>query len=88
MKQFTIENISNYLDKANAYDNPKTMKVVQVQVVSEGLIRVRAVTFPQTFIIEWTQDLVSEDAKTWIDQLEAVGHVRGTVKDVTTGPRI
>ena len=92
MKLVKIKYLEDYLTAVGAYDNPKTLKIVQVNEVSEVEYWIKAITFPVTHQIQWFEkfegSMAQDSTKEKVDKLIANGHMRGSVQDITTGPRI
>ncbi len=91
MKLLKINILEDYLKVADAYDNPKTLKIVE-SGSGAGIYWVKAITFPVTHQIEWRKGFGDQDAldasTTAINSLIAHNHFRGKVEDITTGPRM
>ncbi len=90
MKLLKIKSLEDYLKVADAYDNPKTLKIVE-SGSGGGIYWVKAITFPVTHQIEWRGDFNDLEAlqtsTSAIESLVAHNHYRGRVEDITTGLR-
>ena len=51
--------LEDYLEKADVYDSPKTIKIVEGWK-KESDCRIKAVTFPLTFRMEWSWTMRGE----------------------------
>ncbi|MHA3965035.1 MAG: hypothetical protein AM325_016020 [Candidatus Thorarchaeota archaeon SMTZ1-45] len=83
MKEFWYDDIDRYLKLADAYDNPKTVKMYELVNSSEpGKKLLRAVTYLRTALVGW-QKLVTQDTKDdFIVKLESHGHSLGVILEV------
>ena len=85
MKEFTYLNLEEYLDKADKYEDPKIIKIVQVDAKEEAnLYCVKAMVYLRTALICWEDknidlDRVRSDKKI----LKEHGHAEGRVVEVT-----
>jgi len=80
--------LEDYLEKADAYDSPKTIKIVEAYK-SETDCRVRAVTFPLTFQMIWTWTMRGEEAKAAFDMhLETLKSHKHSIGKITDSPRV
>ena len=89
MNLFQIQELEDYCSKADSHSNPKTLKVVE-GTEREGKVgqiyRIRAVTFPLTFMIQWQADgLNKEQFDTHVSVLLEHGHMKGRLEDLSTG---
>ncbi len=88
MQIVKFKELESYIEKADAYDSPKTIKVVEGWK-KETDCRIRAVTFPLTFQMEWTWTMKGEGAQmpfeVHMETLRAHGHAIGHIAD---SPRV
>ena len=54
MREFTYNNLEDYLQKADCYDDPKIIKIVEVTVKDNPkLANVKAIVYLRTALICW-----------------------------------
>ena len=88
MQTITLTKIGDYLKKADPYNNPRTLKVVEIYTnpVTETY-KLRAITFPQTFMIQWIFQGKGEEAKeemeSFIKELKDHDHIEGKVTEIS-----
>ncbi len=91
MKLMKIIELEDYLKTADAYDNPKTLKIVE-SGSGGGVFWTKAITFPMTFQIQWHRSYNGVDALTQsardLETIVRHNHMKGKVEDITTGPRM
>lgn len=76
-------NIEDFLDKSDAYDNPKTVKVYEVSVVEKlGKKLFRAVTYLRTSIIGFQKVVDSSAVEDLAKKCEAHGLKQGIILEV------
>ena len=92
MNLFKIDDIKDYCTKSVSHNNPKTLKIVEgtMRIVSdEPKYRLKAITFPLTFMIQWQgEDLDKETFEHYVQMLLDCDHTKGKLEDFTTGPRL
>lgn len=83
MKEFWYSVLEDYLSKAEAYDNPKQLKMFEVNdtVVSEKKL-VRAVTYIRTALFGWQEEVTKEEVEGISTRLRSCGHSRGVILEV------
>jgi hypothetical protein len=69
MKEVTLDNFTDYLEKSKAYDDPKVIKIYEVN---------KAVTFMRTWLLQYRGLLNEEQIKALIE----LGHRKGKMQDV------
>ena len=84
MQMIKFSTLEDYLEKVDAYDSPKTIKIVECYR-KETDCRLRAITFPLTFQMEWQWFLKGEEAQ-WafdihLETLKAHGHRVGKITE-------
>ena len=58
-------------------------------VSDEPKYRLKAITFPPTFMIQWQgEDLDKETFEYYVQMLLDCDHTKGKLEDFTTGPRL
>lgn len=88
MKEFWYKNIDEYLEMADNYDNPKTVKMYEMSKVEEqDKALFRAVTYLRTsvigFQIKAETSGVGEDAlHTLVTKCESHDHKQGIILEV------
>ncbi len=92
MNLFKIDDIKDYCNKSISHNNPKTLKIVEgtMRVVNDQpRYRLKAITFPLTFMIQWQgDDLDKEVFDHYVEMLVDCNHTKGKLEDFTTGPRL
>ena len=83
MKEFYWDVLEKYLKKADAHDNPKTLKMYEVNKPNTNCIKVLAVTYLRTCLIGIDKTFTTkEDADAFIKTLEEHDHDRGVMLEV------
>jgi hypothetical protein len=89
MNLFKIQELEDYCVKADCHTNPKTLKIVEGTerlVAGQPRFRIRAVTFPLTFMIQWqAEGLTKEKFDSHVGILVDHGHMKGRLEDLSTG---
>jgi len=75
MKEITYANFEDYLVKADAYEDPKTIKIYNSSV---------CLTFLRTHLIQWKGPITTELG----NKLREHEHFRATIEDVTPVGRL
>jgi len=75
MKEITYSEFEDYLAKADAYDDPKTIKIY-----GDGF----CLTFLRTHLIQWRGGLTKE----MLEKLREHGHCRAVIEDVVSVGRL
>lgn len=89
MKEFTYLDLKDYLDKADKYDEPKTIKMYQITRDSQGRTCIKAVVYLRTALICWS--LISESPDELADTLIEIrdhGHAQGRIAEVAPAIRM
>ena len=87
MKEFTYTDLKDYLDKADKYDEGKTIKMYQDQTLLK--VSLRAVVYLRTALIAWEETSKDSETIAWaIDLLEQHGHKRGRILEVAPAIRM
>ena len=88
MQIVKFKDLEDYIEKADAYNSPKTIKIVEGWK-KETDCRIIAVTFPLTFRMEWTWTMRGEGAQdpfeVHMETLRSHGHAIGKI---TESPRV
>ena len=69
MREITYSNFNDYLTKASAYDDPKTIKIYTDNV---------CLTYLRTHLIQYKGEL----SKDMFEQLRREGHCRAIMEDI------
>ena len=83
MKEFWYKKFEDYLEMANANDNPKTVKMyelVKMDAPNEGVLR--AVTYLRTSLIGWQMKIGQEEYNAFKVKLENAKHRAGIILEV------
>lgn len=75
MKEITFTNFDDYLTKADAYDDPKTIKIFDDTV---------CLTFLRTHLIQWKGKVTVG----LVEKLRGHGHFKAIIEDVTPAGRL
>lgn len=83
MKEFWYDDLDKYLSVADAYDNPKTVKMYELVTISEqGKKLLRAVTYLRTALIGWQRKVTQQDKDGFMEKLDAHNHGLGFILEV------
>ena len=83
MKEFWFLSIDEYLEKADKYDNPKTVKMYEVLTVEElGKRLFRAVAYLRTSIIGFQAVVESAKVEELAKKCSVHGHSQGVMLEV------
>lgn len=86
MQIVRFNSLSDYLEKVDAYDSPRTIKIVE-PYKKETDCRLKAITFPLTFQMEWSWTSREEDAQvvfeTHLSTLKEHHHAIGKITEST-----
>lgn len=84
MKEFTYQHLEDYLDKADKYDDPKIIKMVEVSSVEESkFYTIKAMVYLRTALICWETKVKLGDVDPLRKVLKEHGHAEGRVVEVT-----
>lgn len=82
-KEFWYHNIEDFLEKSDAYDNPKTVKIYEIATVEQiGKKLFRAVTYLRTSIIGFQVVVDSAAVEDLAKKCEAHGLKQGVVLEI------
>ena len=86
MQTIRYTNLTDYLKKSDTFINPRTVKVVEVFKSTERY-SLKAVTFPNTFMIEWfwtSKDTrAKEQFDSFLKDLKDHDHSEGTITEIS-----
>ena len=83
MKEFYYTNLEEYLKKADAYDNPKQLKMFEVNRTNIPEMKdMIAVTYIRTALFGWRARVAEEKVEEIVSQLRAHDHARGVMLEV------
>tara|TARA_Y100000296_G_C5105670_1_gene222414 strand:- start:562 stop:837 length:276 start_codon:yes stop_codon:yes gene_type:complete len=89
MNLFKIVDLEDYCSRVDCHTNPKTLKIMEGGkrlVGGEPRYRIRAITFPLTFMIQWdAEELSLAQFESYVSTLKAHGHTKGSLEDLSTG---
>lgn len=84
VKEFTYNNLDEYLDKADKYEDPKIIKIVEMSAKEESnLYNLKAMVYLRTALLCWEGKGGLDVVKELLKELKQHGHAEGRVVEVT-----
>lgn len=82
MKEFYYDNLDEYLEMSDNYDNPKTIKMYRISSTMTNAKRMIAVTYLRTCLIGWEEEIMQNEVTDFEDKLKARNHRSGVILEV------